>query len=338
MAERSSNNATNSLVAVNTHLTYGDLFVIMSTVTKLNTYVQSVSRADPMFVLKRDGDTEPPQFVGTLSAPGFTTVVISSANALASKTLVRKELVRKFTEINDIDLERHDIRYDRGSDVRSFHSVVQDHLGTPKTTAELHAISHCEGVTLSYDDATFQLLRLAKADLVQYKLVEKNGIAVLLWELTATTALDNEMCARLLSFLSIVITMGVPERYRQEGAYDPHSVKLVFMTKDPDAPGRLSRSYQQLRVYSTDSTLGPILHHDYAHYNTQPTSYIHRFYLTSPDFRLLSPYLCVREYNNLATDAVLKCVRAKLEAMFVDLRGEIHAYKIRLNNCMESFV
>lgn len=98
--------------------------------TLLNAYVHKHFKTDPQFTSKRDGDEQPPSFIGSLTVPGQIGVNIYPGQGLPSKGALRKALSQKFIKANHI-LLLEDVDALEKQQSNSFAAVKEARLPTP---------------------------------------------------------------------------------------------------------------------------------------------------------------------------------------------------------------
>jgi len=189
----------------------------MNLVPQLNTYVQRASRADPLYVLKRDGNVEPPSFVGSLSAPGFTSVSVYSGAGLPSKLSLRKYLAESFIRINAIDLALPPAPPLPTTETRDDTAVSPDPTSIilrclssgPRSFVAIRSYVLLEPlyVAVSFDEILYVLLSLLSSKRVSYS---RNTFGDVLWFLSRSPMLSENDCVQLLSLLRVLENVPLP--------------------------------------------------------------------------------------------------------------------------------
>lgn len=189
----------------------------MNIVPQLNTYVQRVSRADPLYVLKRDGNVEPPSFVGSLSAPGFTSVSVYSGAGLPSKLSLRKYLAESFIRINAIDLALPSAPLPLTAEKTDNAVVAPDptsvilrrlSLGPCSFVAiRTYLLSESPYAGVSFDATLHSLLLLLSSERISYS---RNTFGDVLWSLSRSPMLSENDCVQLLSLLRVLENVALP--------------------------------------------------------------------------------------------------------------------------------
>jgi len=202
----------------------------MDSVSQLNAFVQRVAHVDPLYVIKRDGHTNPPLFVGSLSAPGFSTVSLFSGAGLASKALVRKFLTERFIQLNAVDFAV-DLPPAAVPAVSSdlIHSRVLSVLTTSPVTSSLLRTKLSElGVFVALDRVMFELIHLLREKKVQMELSGMRDTETLFWSLPAPPLFTVPELATILSLLQTMEAAPMPLELQHREKTSPPPMPFVL--------------------------------------------------------------------------------------------------------------
>jgi len=166
-----------------------------------------------------------PLFVGSLSAPGFTSVSVYSGAGLPSKLSLRRYLAESFIRINAIDLAVPPAplslttqKADDTTVVPDATSVILRRLSSGPCSfvaIRTYLLSEPAYVGVSFDETLYVLLSLLSSKRVSYS---RNAFGDVLWSLSQSPMLSENDCVQLLSLLRVLENVSLPSclQYRDK--------------------------------------------------------------------------------------------------------------------------
>jgi len=234
----------------------------MNIVSQLNTYVQKMRKTDPLYVVKRDGDVDPPSYVGTLSAPGFSSVSVYPGSGLPNKLTLRRHLATQFVLLNNINLTSPALNMDQTVAVvptSCFSSEVSTTLSDlivsilKKTSQMTFAAIRTDVLRVedhSFDETLFALLALEKQTLVRFNYAESK----LLWYLPPSPLCKAALASKILNTVQLLDGIALPLQYQHRDKAAPLSSPVCFTSSVIIYPwcyiSDFSNAYGSLRHYS----------------------------------------------------------------------------------------